>query len=288
MPLIAKLQPISGGTKREILVKGLSSRPTISITQETKLNVGRGAISGIADQDLVQYLFTLAFDANGQLTATLIGSTLNSHAISINSNYWKGAPSQRRVLQHGDIISLNASAGRKYNYQVFIEQQSASNNTKNQSIVELLSQTSSGSSDGSSSNTSPLPFSLFQDSKPAAQPAQVAAAAPASGGGGGGGGGGVMLSSDCKERISDELSCPVCLEIQVCSHTLVPCGHSFCSPCLTGLEQCPQCRTDITQFVPARQLDSLISHLTSVGGLLCADDIEHYQKRRQEAPTAVS
>lgn len=35
--------------------------------------------------------------------------------------------------------------------------------------------------------------------------------------------------------------CPICMDMQP-SVVLIPCGHTFCGPCLDGLGRCPTCR----------------------------------------------
>ena len=48
-----------------------------------------------------------------------------------------------------------------------------------------------------------------------------------------------------------ELLCPICLELLHRPHSLQPCEHSFCEPCLrrlarAGIQTCPLCRSLIT------------------------------------------
>ena len=306
MDLVARLKPIPGknvvadslltsSPRGELLIKGQTERQPLIVRSaapqhrhQMTLNIGRGALTGIADQGVPEHLIRLEFNREGALFASLIVNTLKRNLVSINGQYWMGRPDNRRKLSPGDHLSLHGEHGREYKYMVTINSENSAAKlapvSSSTSAVELLSDTSGStplsilSSQGSSSDD------LVEndgDLKPAAQPATTHSSSV-------GDSGGVVLSKTCKDRIAEELSCPVCLDIQVCAHTLVPCGHSFCSPCLEGLEQCPQCRADITQFVPARQLDSLITHLTAVGGLLCDDDIQHYQKRKRDAPTTVS
>ena len=97
-------------------------------------------------------------------------------------------------------------------------------------------------------------------------------------------------------KISDEINCPVCLDILVNPLTLVPCGHSFCRNCCFSesikngkrrrtlcFSKCPHCRQSIKETVPSRQLDSLIDTLVTVPNLLFRneDDKQHYLKRRE-------
>ena len=93
--------------------------------------------------------------------------------------------------------------------------------------------------------------------------------------------GAVRLSSQIVSKLSDELQCCVCLDIQVQPRTIDPCGHSFCASCLKDLKNCPQCRKKIKSHVPAMQLDSLIQMLVSVPSLLDKGDVEHYHQRKR-------
>jgi hypothetical protein len=88
------------------------------------------------------------------------------------------------------------------------------------------------------------------------------------------------------ENISEEISCSVCLDIMVYPQTVVPCGHSFCGHCMKpSIRDCPHCRAKIESKVQSRQLQSLISILTSIPTLFKNDDIEHYQDRmKKETP----
>ena len=97
---------------------------------------------------------------------------------------------------------------------------------------------------------------------------------------------GVILSSAHATRLSDEIQCCVCLDIQMEPRTLDPCGHTFCLGCVTKLEQCPECRKHFATHVPARMLDNLISTLVGIPGLLEADDVEQYNQRKKEAEEA--
>ena len=51
-----------------------------------------------------------------------------------------------------------------------------------------------------------------------------------------------------------ELLCPICWELLHRPHSLQPCEHSFCEPCLrrlarVGIQTCPLCRSLITDCV---------------------------------------
>lgn len=98
-------------------------------------------------------------------------------------------------------------------------------------------------------------------------------------------------------KISDDINCPICLDILVCPRTLVPCGHSFCRSCCfsnskqngrnretLSFTKCPHCRQAIEDTVPSRQLESLIDTLVTVPNLLFSndDDKQHYLERRNK------
>ena len=76
------------------------------------------------------------------------------------------------------------------------------------------------------------------------------------------------------ERKNDNLSkevdshrCPICIELMLYPNysplMLVPCGHTFCSKCLSKYQQtaksvCPLCRSKITSTVPNHSLRCII------------------------------
>ena len=67
--------------------------------------------------------------------------------------------------------------------------------------------------------------------------------------------------SENKTRLSEEIQCCVCLDIQIHPRTLNPCGHTFCLGCVSKLETCPECREVVESHAPARMLDNLIATL---------------------------
>ena len=54
----------------------------------------------------------------------------------------------------------------------------------------------------------------------------------------------VMLRAaavDCPK----EVECAICLDVWTDPIQLIPCGHVYCKKCVSKLDKCPQCRTDI-------------------------------------------
>jgi hypothetical protein len=84
-----------------------------------------------------------------------------------------------------------------------------------------------------------------------------------------------------RSRISDEITCAVCLDILARPVTLVPCGHTFCHPCWSDAKRtdCPECRLAVKCYVPARQIENVIATLASVPNLLDEGDKQHYFER---------
>lgn len=105
-----------------------------------------------------------------------------------------------------------------------------------------------------------------------------------------------QLHEEFSSKISDDINCPICLDILVSPRTLVPCGHTFCRGCCSSetvqngmhrqtlsFTKCPHCREPVKETVPSRQLESLINTLVQVPNLLFRndDDKQHYLKRRK-------
>ena len=112
-----------------------------------------------------------------------------------------------------------------------------------------------------------------------------------------------------QQMVNDEFTCAICLEYQVQSTALVPCGHSFCNTCIVDptkkklkLKICSVCNTKITSVVPNRTIDSCF-HLmaqfqseqnkkqaevedetlsSSYVPILPQEDLEHYMERSEE------
>jgi hypothetical protein len=81
---------------------------------------------------------------------------------------------------------------------------------------------------------------------------------------------------------ADDLHCPVCLEIQVQSITLVPCGHNLCQSCWneTGRTTCMTCDQTVACTAVAHAMNNVICGLVaSHPDLFTSDNMEEYHAR---------
>jgi rubredoxin len=92
-----------------------------------------------------------------------------------------------------------------------------------------------------------------------------------------------QAASSSFSAAAEEFSCPVCLEIQYQSTTLVPCGHSLCRGCISAgsgkSTTCPVCRATSRQQVPNRCIDNAITALSHCPRFFNPDDLAVYLER---------
>ena len=149
---------------------------------------------------------------NAPLTdAANAASHVQVQGASPNSIYFLNSKpitgTQLHTLKHGDVLALKAFNGVfSHAYQVRIQE-------TERGFLSLFrtSPTGKGSppkANGSSKTTSPLSVATDSHAHPA----------------------------------TEECTCPFCLEIQVRSTTLVPCGHAFCQECVVNCQECPTVR----------------------------------------------
>lgn len=271
MGLLARLVPRMD--PNEVLIDGLAERRTIDLRNtddgNSSIVLGRGAVTGISDRTIGTSVVQLIFDDNSSdeqtVRATLMKDADKSK-VHVNGICWKKG-TESTLLGSGDVISLD---GLRYEYQLRISE--APENDKVREIDEqqdegdviLISSSPSMTSLAAKAPPPPPPAASVASSTTCSKATESA----------------VTLTADMVTRLSDELQCSVCLDIQVQPRTLDPCGHSFCSGCLKDLKDCPQCREKINSHVPAMQLGSLIEMLVSVPSLLNKEDVEHYKERK--------
>ncbi|PSC67603.1 DNA ligase 4 isoform A [Micractinium conductrix] len=113
----------------------------------------------------------------------------------------------------------------------------------------------------------------------AVESAPGAAAAAAAGGGGG--------SSLLKGH--EHLICPICQEMLVVAHTMVPCGHPFCGECLagwlaTGKRECPVCKKKGERApIRSHNIDNMADWMADLLADSLSDDDKAARKEKQEA-----
>jgi hypothetical protein len=269
MTIMFRLEPLIA--PQEKLLEALRQRPPISVgPEDTQVVIGRGGLTGIADHSIGKNVFSLEMDDKCRETHSIKATLLKDSdrcRVHVNGRRWE-VVGATRYLRNGDFLSLN---DLKYEYKLF------SMNSSSQATVELLSSPGQASLSTILDEKVPTSLGAAPCSPPSEHPPKKALApAPSSSSPA------ITLSADIATRFSDDIQCSICLEIQIYSQTLVPCGHSFCSPCINDLEDCPQCRAKITQLVPSRQLDGLIANMVAVPGLLDAEDVQQYQERKKQ------
>ena len=89
------------------------------------------------------------------------------------------------------------------------------------------------------------------------------------------------LSSMAKRKLTDHVTCAVCMELLVSSLIIVPCGHRFCHDCCIAARECPLCRSVVKSRIQDKCLDSLVLELVQER-CLDADDSATYLNRTAE------
>jgi hypothetical protein len=281
MTIVFRLEPLIA--PQEKLKEDVLRRPPISVAPgDTPVVIGRGSLTGIADHSIGRTVFSLVCDDSLLFSTTAIKATLLKDSdrcrVHINGKHWEGVVGATRYLRNGDFLSLDKL---RYEYKLFSMNNSSSSQAAAASatVVDVLSSSASSSEASLCTSTSLDEKEAASSYPPSSSEPKKALAPPSSETV-------VSLSKDTATRLSEDIQCSICLEIQIHSQTLVPCGHSLCAPCLAQLTDCPQCRAKIMGFVPSRQLDGLISNLVAVPGLLDPEDVQQYQERKkQHSPT---
>ena len=62
-----------------------------------------------------------------------------------------------------------------------------------------------------------------------------------------------------EESLGTALHCMECLDVYVNPVTCVPCGHKFCSRCVTKGAACPDCEAPVADVLPDDNLDAMAS-----------------------------
>jgi hypothetical protein len=299
--LIVRLEPLVA--PRESLMEGIACRPSIALWSRTRsckttradddddeddnddkhdngddqgdgsLLIGRGELTGINDRSIGRHLLRLNFDESAKRNQMVKITLLNSDKsrVHINQLHWRGGTSNGKIryLKSGDILSLD---NLRYEYKVVVSTTQTQTQTQTQTTQSQQSQSRQCSALAAPSSSSAQATILLSSATTQSPPPQH-----------------LTLSTDVMTKLNEDVQCSVCLEIQVHSQTIHPCGHCFCKTCLDGIENiCPNCRQAIRHVVPARQLDSLIETLAGVPGLLDPEDVQHYQERIMKTTTTTA
>ncbi|GKY98943.1 hypothetical protein MPSEU_000850100 [Mayamaea pseudoterrestris] len=233
-----------------IPVIGPPPKPCIDISALSSVTLGANPFTGIAPSSGLDPAVCLVHAAmNAPLVDAANGTShLQVQGAQEKSMYFiNNVPfsgTMLRTLKHGDVLALKCSNGHcHYSYQVRI-QESASF------------------------------FNRFKNASPKSQAAAAAAslesAATAA-----------AHANSTAHPATEECFCPYCLEIQVQSTTLVPCGHAFCKECVSSCNECPTCRTAVQSQVPCRTVDNII-HSMVKSNFFSADDAQVYEERRAD------
>ncbi|CDO70266.1 hypothetical protein BN946_scf184942.g66 [Trametes cinnabarina] len=93
-------------------------------------------------------------------------------------------------------------------------------------------------------------------------------------------------------RLEEELTCPICYDFLVATHTTAPCGHSCCGECLlTYLKgvgrkaTCPVCRAALTRarpLIPTFTLDNMVQKHVEALEQTGSVDWQPFAQRRRD------
>jgi hypothetical protein len=270
VPNPTNLQPSGPPHKSMIDVAALSS-----------VTLGANPITHIPPSSGLAPAICLVHLANDPLpgAADNAATNLQVQGASTDSVYYINnaliAGTQLKVLKNGDKISLKSFNGVcYYSYQVRIQE------------------------------TTTNFFSIFQTARfnvpspPKAGGAASNASSPAT-----------ALTNSLAHPATEECACPFCLEIQVQSTSLVPCGHAFCKECVAACTECPtvctsnerlyllvcgyvcrislpiypsrplQCRAVVQSQIPCRTVDNIVQAMVK-SNFFSADDVQVYEERR--------
>jgi hypothetical protein len=231
----------------EILSQGCLQRPDVPLTPGVVL--GRNSISRITDPSISRRVCTLVYSSNGwNISLIQRNSTVTVNGQSVQ-------PGMHVLLKHCDEIALGP--GGMYSYRVDL--------TDENDVADPLMNLPMTINDRKR-NASREPVQQQQQQLSNAARRNIATTATA--------------------QVLEECSCAICLDLQVQSTCIVPCGHSFCQQCVANETTCPTCRGTIESRVPCFALSAVVLALTA-SGLLSSDDLQAYQQRRAVPAYAV-
>ena len=268
MPVTLRAHPQAG----EILRDGCDRRPHVTVYDQDDddndfpLFLGRNSVTQIADPAVSRRVCQISLSPQeGWLTVENIKSMVwvNAHILRTG---------MKQTLQQGDVVRLPPTG--KYSYVVEYPAGHAMPPPAQAPALPLLvlpdavgsSLTTTSATTTATLMTSPsrrkrtTPTTMTTTpSSPHPQQLQQQLLLPV--------------------EVREELYCPLCLDLQVRSTVLVPCGHNFCRACIAGnsssnssssnnnnstsssLKECPICRETVASQVPNRAMDNIIHGL---------------------------
>jgi hypothetical protein len=244
----------------EVLRDAVSLRPILIVSPGTNaytaIHLGRNSTTQIADATISRRLCSIYW--TGDRMQTLTASVCKADT-KFYVNGVLAPPAASVVFHAGDVIALGMRNGTAvYEYKVVMEDNNSATATAAVPAASLgLTETAAAT---------PVRSPGRKRSAPTTSTTTTTTTIPPS--------------------ATDEFYCALCLEIQVQSVTLVPCGHCFCGPCCgdaTATTECPTCRTAVQSTVPCRALANAICSLAQMDTFFDDDDLAHYRERMAAA-----
>jgi pSer/pThr/pTyr-binding forkhead associated (FHA) protein len=170
---------------------------------------------------------------------------------------------QGRVAREESRIHANLKAEIKASIKAALEKQQqqhtkrpkSSNNKKAQIQIEE----EPGPSEAGPSSTHPSPPAAAPAATTQEEVAPTAAPAPATS---------KNNNNNISANVQGHFTCPICQELLVATHSMVPCGHNYCGECLAGWvvnkKECPQCRQKGTSApIKSKSIDNVIDEIAN-------------------------
>jgi hypothetical protein len=237
----------------EVLRSDVQKRSDISVPTGM-LILGKNGTTGIADSDLHRKVARIIHtERPPQLEMVVELQSIGK--VSVNGEL----VGRHTVLKNKDILRLHASR-LSYDYRVRLEIDTAAVILENEASPPIpQDSTTTVSTQQSISQQATADEEISAALKPSHPP-----------------------PSSQLRSVAEEFHCALCLEIQVESTLLIPCGHAFCKSCVEKSKHCITCRQPIASTVPCRPINNAIAALVCLDPAHSAfdqNDIEHYKQR---------
>jgi hypothetical protein len=234
----------------EVLRSDVQKRSDISVPTGM-LTLGKNGTTGIADSDLHRRVARIIHTEQPPHLEMVV-ELQSIGKVSVNGEL----VGRHIFLKNKDIVRLHASR-LSYDYRVRLDSAPIHDNNVSAPISEL-------------STTAVIMQQPISQQAPANEDAMTASKTSQ------------PPPPSHLHAIAEEFHCALCLEIQVESTLLIPCGHAFCKGCVEKSEHCITCRQPITSTIPCRPINNAIAALVRLDPAHSAfeqNDIEHYKQR---------